>query len=520
MILQSKHRAAEVKKTVRVYFRIHLKMVLAKAIQFSSLAAQLDLVEKRSFLIDVLDSNPQMIIDALSSYFMHSLAIAGMQPDQCIKSISTIIQCRSSQSDEQNAKGFDALPSCVVGFCASFLDQNSYASLSTCNRSSYLGCNTPITLRQLNVNYWYDSQHPLLDFSAFPNANQLLLDVGVGEGEESVLSLERMNIIASQIARMPRLESLDITEIDCQFIEIIASHEATNQHTKSLVVKLWEDDEGAYDRFISSITTFKHIQFLDVLIDEPPLTDSMDSHLESLIEMCSNLKGLCFQEKQSETQRYLLQAIGHQLQYLTLNDPNSGIFTMDLKDINFKNVRELHCPRWVELGFVQRILKTAINLEKIKISGGSLVMWEILEKCERLKYLDILVPTGGMYVLDHLGRALSGMKTVQRDSLKVRASVPCPVNPSPKRCLMSIYGIINALLESLVDQWMIILELRGSNKQGIRDLINILQAAVAAEDVAEFVVVEDSANGGHDSFLITNKDCTICGWRESWRMNV
>ena len=111
-------------------------MSLTKGVQFRSLAAQLTPPETTSFIEDVADSNPpQMIIDALFSYFMHGLPIKdnGADYDQCTESISSIIQLRKSQPEDPLPIKFDALPMCVIGNCGSYLDYKSYGRLSTLN---------------------------------------------------------------------------------------------------------------------------------------------------------------------------------------------------------------------------------------------------------------------------------------------------------------------------------------------------------------------------------------------------
>ena len=105
--------------------------------------------------------------------------------------------------------------------------------------------------------------------SRFHFAKKLTLKVPLkhDDSDELAISTNKMNIIASQIAKMPRLQSLDLNDVNAKFIGIIANHETTNQCIKSLSVTSWEserteNDEDPYDELVASITAFKQLQFL------------------------------------------------------------------------------------------------------------------------------------------------------------------------------------------------------------------------------------------------------------------
>ena len=95
-------------------------MSLAKAIQFGSLVTQSTPAEKESFVRDLAASDGQMIIDALSSYFLYGLRSEDqiMRNDRCILDVSTIIHIRTSQVEEPNLSKVDTLPPCIIGACA------------------------------------------------------------------------------------------------------------------------------------------------------------------------------------------------------------------------------------------------------------------------------------------------------------------------------------------------------------------------------------------------------------------
>eukprot|EP01083_Nonionella_stella_P092263 258224_1 len=47
----------------------------------------------------------------------------------------------------------DAIPSDMIGECASFLQVSDYVSFSKCNRRTYIGCNSPVTLQSFSLTH-------------------------------------------------------------------------------------------------------------------------------------------------------------------------------------------------------------------------------------------------------------------------------------------------------------------------------------------------------------------------------
>ena len=342
-----------------------------------------------------------------------------------------------------------------------------------------------------------------------------------------------MHVIASQIAKMSRLHSLELCEINSEFIGIIASHETTNQSINSLSVMAWELDEGALDRFISSITAFKHIQYLSLhgLWEYPPLSD--DSKTKRLIEMCSDLKGLDLFDGEdydgSVIEISLLRAIGHRLHYLRINMFNSDQIAT-LKNIDFANLRQLQLGHYKIGSSLQAILNTATNLEKVNFDNDygykpELIV-ETMTKCLRLRYLELKRIRDMDGILDAVGRGLFETKTLRRDTLKIRINTIASWqgNPIPKapECVMKLDCIVNSLSINKVDQWMIVLDLSGDHQEFVERLLGSLTADIATTHAIQIQNVDPEpdrfARQCNHIVLMTNPGCTICGWRESWLM--
>ena len=501
----------------------HLIMSLRKVIRFGSLAAQLTPSETISFITKAAKSNPQMIIDALSSYFMRRLPINDNinHNDQCIESISNIIQSRDSQSEMQIHSKLDTLPKSAIGACASFLDQKSYGRLSCVNRAVYLGCNSPNMTRDLSVHYRSPTDLRSMNLSKFPFANWLRLDV---KETSFIISTERMNIIASQIARMPRLNSLNLWDMgSSEFIKIIANYESTNQRTKSLSAILFnrlQHKAGAFRRFISSIAAFRHIEYLRLSIDDRPLSaEDKALKVQELIAMCSNLKGLDFDDYHLGIEMPLLQAIGHRLHFLTLQDVD-GNASSALKHVNFQNLRQFQQGECCSASALRLVLKSAVNLEKVRLLNGDGldVMEEILMKCDKLNYLEI--DTDIEASLPALEFCLSPHQKLQRESLKIRIE-GCfgdswDAMTEEKPYSSRLCSIANFLSVNTVHQWMVVLRVCTDKKQTVRSIFDDLKKALPP-NIAHVYMPHD---GLDDTILISNPGCNIGGWQETWLMNV
>ena len=504
-------------------------MSLRKVVRFSSLAAQLTPSETISFITETARSNPQMIVDALSSYFMHRLPINDNinHNDQCIESISNIIQSRDSQSGMQLHSKLDTLPKSAVGACASFLDQKSYGRLSCVNRAVYLGCNSPNMIRDLIVNYRSSTDNQLLNLSKFPFANWLKLKVAPKKDNQSVLFTESMNIIASQISKMPRLTALNLCDIrSSEFIKIIASHASTNQRIQSLSAILWNrwrHKAGAFGHFISSITAFRHIEYLRLSIDARPLSaEDKDLKVQELIAMCCNLKGLDLDDSHLGIEMPVLQAIGHRLHFLTLQDIDNKASSA-LKNVNFGNLRQFQQGESCTLSSLRSVLKSAVNLEKVRLldQDGLDVMEEILMKCDKLNYLEI--ETDIEASLDTVKNCLSRHRKLQRESLKIRIegcfgeSWDAMTDENAQKAYSSrLCSIANLLSANIAHQWMVMVRVWTEKKQRVRSIYDDLKKALQP-NIAHVYMPHD----GHDvTILISNPGCKIGGWQETWLMNV
>ena len=361
-------------------------------------------------------------------------------------------------------------------------------------------------VEELDLTYWSDSDYEKMDFSMFSFVKKVALNEN-----ESLLSKPKMKRISSQIAKMRRLKSLDLEQVNWGFIEIITKNKETQERTKSLSVKVCDGNE--YQKFRSSIPGFKHLEFLKVCLVWGP-ESAVDSDIKSMIEMCSNLKGLDFRDTEAGIGPSILQKVGHQLQYLKLHDSDSD--ELDLKEIDFANLLELQ-QGYCKNDSMRAVLKTAVNLEKVQLKGTMLYIEETLTKCQRLRYLEIdrVYREEMEDVLDALERGLFRTKKQHRDALKIRIDLRRAEMDEFDECIMKLDRIANGLTVNPVDHWMIILDVGHIGTKKKRSIVKDLRKTLTAK-----TVVVPRGNEKEKMILITNPGCAISGWRESWLMNV
>ena len=420
------------------------------------------------------------------------------------------------QPEEQACTKIDELPTGIIGLCGSFLDQDSYGQLSNVNRAIYLGCNSPNTLRELEVEYQFPSDHQSLDFSVFPFARELTLRMNFIDRHGPYISTGRMNLIASQIANMSRLESLHLPGVSSEFIKIIGNHETTNQRIASLTANLDSPPryyEEAYKPFVASLAAFQHIEILRLHMNCGG-ESADDSTIKLLVGMCSNLKGLDLYDSNLGIEMAVLQAIGHQLHYLDLHDVQGEAMSA-LKNVNFANLRQLEHGQECSMNSLQAILNRAVNLERVNLRKEQAVelIDDILHKCNKLTYLEIVTEImPALSALQHCLLYSRGLQRRQSLTIRIFGCFEDRRIVENKECIIKLARIVYMLSLSKLDQWMIILDVFDCIHNLMISLLNDLAGALGP-DVANMCMIMDKHR------LIVNSGGAISDWKDTWYMS-
>ena len=301
-------------------------MSLVNSVKFSYLADQLTDEETKTFLTDLVSSEPKTMIKALFVYFNQESSIEdhAIFNNECSEKISAMINARDETTEpllrnnnndvdeiesKNNAedqipkcKSLDELPQNVIGFIASFLYQRSYAKLSQCNRSTYLGCNTPKTLTDIRLIFdKYKPNKPMPDLAAYARATFLLLNLDnvsdrySGNGFQDPPDL----IPRDAMAQMQRLEKLIIRN-DVQHTNQMESFNvlmrtAGNERLCQQITTLRVGLDFFPSDMLEWLCKFTNVRYLGLTFKD--FNGQLNKYsADELLKALSKLEGLCFDD--------------------------------------------------------------------------------------------------------------------------------------------------------------------------------------------------------------------------------
>ena len=435
----------------------------------------------------------------------------------------TVISKRNTEGTK-----LDKLPQDVIGYIASFLSQRSYSKFSRCNRSIYLDCNTPNTLREI-VSPWLDAQDRWLcaldlpDFSLFPYVQRLHLSV-------HELPDEKGTAVIDSISKMRRLKAISFYDdghsSSLETMKRVAAKKDIAERMDRLGVMLGDAAEPDILNLITMIMSFKNIKYLDLSVNSRDFGSSEDDDnalLDRFESTFANLKGLTLGNMMVNSLGWsLLRASGHQLQFLALfNVRPSWVSIHQLKLVEFWNLRELqldHESFLVSGG----ILKSARNLQKIRIDyiEPSEFKQNRIRKCTEqigdwftscplMHHLQIHAVNG--LVLDAIERGLRSRG--QLKDTECSSSMKIVINgwaAGQMGLLKSkVKSILQAMLICDLDDSMLILKM----EQPFTGDVSFKDTAPSG-----MKVLHDLESGNRGLVVFSNTDCNINGYGEHWLM--
>ena len=197
-----------------------------------------------------------------------------------------------------------------------------------------------------------------------------------------------------------------------------------------------------------------------------------------------------------------------------------------LEGMDFSGLKELDYVDTIDVGF-RTIIKKATNLEKVRwfpyeargdSKGVLMKHFRLVMKFKSLKYLELVYrDMSGHYlpeivsILDVLEHALIRNHGVKRDIFKIRIHGYATNVRHHKRVarLLSTLERVARLLNNGTKHFMIELKTIGHSLHTQDEWLNFQEMR------SNFWV----SKGEDDWYIITNKECKICGIRESWMMD-
>merc|ERR1712228_218383 len=277
---------------------------------------------------------------------------------------------------------------------------------------------------------------------------------------------------------------------------------------------------------LKNFPNLEYLELLNVYFDDQSLPDMIKRR-------CPKLKGLSLTKGFMRSWPSLINVFGNQLNYLchgAKSPPNT-----DFRQIDLSKLQQLRIE-FPNIGLINRVLATAKNLEQVhlnptdsRLNHTSLthtiltheqyksVIIKFL-KYESLKYLGAETKDF-VSCLDGIELGLFGTKDIKRKELKIRveAQRTCRVNLSRSmEIMLKINRIIHQLSSSDIDNVMFILDL---NKMDYT-FRNTLDSNDLLDALRRYIPSNVEVISENFCFVITNKDCSIRGWKEQWLMNI
>ena len=507
-------------------------------VSLCDLESQLTETESKVFLMEVISTNYQIMREALLNYLNQNQDSKdiGNATKQCKDIALDTLQSRAIILKHNTKKTkLDTLPQEVIGTIASFLSQRTYSKFSRCNRSIYLDCNAPSTLREI-ISPWLEAQDRWLsasdlpDLSLFPYVHELHLSV-------HELPNDKGPAVIESISRMQRLRAISFYDdghsSSLETMERVAANKDIAERMDRLGVLLGDEYEPDFRNLISMIISFKNIKYLDLSVNSRNLyrrLSRVHSRPEDVVALLdqfkstfSNLKGLTLGNvRLNRLGLCLLMASGQQLQFLALfniGDGRCDTLSYGLESIDFGNLKELQLDH-ESFRASEIILKSARNLLKIRIdfinpsecfydsAFRQIADWFTL--CPLMHHLQIHVVNS--LVLDYIDKGLRSRAQL-RDT-ECSSSMKIAINGWTEQEIIifkpKVTNILEAMMMCDLDDFMLILKLKVPFTGNVSFQDNV---------PSEVRVLNDGENGNGDLIVFSNTDCKINGYAEHWLMD-
>lgn len=414
-------------------------MAVTAGITFRHLINQLDESQRKQFIVNLATSNPDLVITALFNHFTRRSTKSTDDSMRTNQTLSAIIESQENASDSTTETGsctnLDTLPQSLIGHTASYLPEESYKNLSITNRTVYLGCNVPNTLREIDLSDRRFSRKRTkikasFDLSHFTFTTKIAVS----------LHHRQPLIFAGAMRKMRHLQSLEI-DGDLSRLRNTFCHEII-ERVRYLKISLCSSRRC--HSTVPAICRFKNVEFMDLdLIRDRDIYGNAGALLTKTFR---NLKGLKVNTYDSGTAVPLLRASEGTLQYLHWWNKNNRTLNT-VKDIDFSGLKQFRCGPFVYQNghhILSIVLQTAKDLEMVSFDAefsksNAEEVWmakEVIVQCKKLKYLEIpccysedaelrdVIPEIAP-ILNAIKCGLSETKMVQRDSLRIKLEELC-----------------------------------------------------------------------------------------------
>ena len=413
----------------------------------------------------------------------------------------------------------DDLPPPLIGHIACNLSQTDYINLSKCNRSTYVGCNTPNMLQKLDLLHSNVDDYSTIKLSNYPQIKRLYIKLP--KFPQLLSNMDGSNIIGDKLKQL-RLSNEEL--VDTTGVTSFLSQNIINMNNVITIgfqkFGLLEDafDTNIFCKLLSKFDkqTVKNLEFYNITLDRKLDPDIIKNNFPQVRAL--SLLG-------TSAHKELLNTLGSQLEILVVD--NFGHFS-DLTNINFNNLKKLTCILPTVNG-IKGILKTAINLTDFNIVPKAfmnqlmndneikeLLSNDIIFKQNKLKTLYIGIDADKFKLfIDSIELGLFKIRKQERDEFYIWFNlnyIGCNNNIddmiNPQQFVIYISRLINSFHVSKIKQFAILWEIGlkedlEDGKQYKKQLIKCVNDFVESSAIIKLIKDKKDSN----TTVIGNIEC-------------
>ena len=495
--------------------------MLAEAVKFKALIQQLERNEFTRLMGKIYDAHQSDLIGtALFKHLTQNNNDENMHDLRHINSaISTIIKSRKSKPKKHaisNAK-LDKFPLPIIGCVSSWLRQSDYFHFEQVNRFIFIGCNAPNMLTELDFKYGVD--YSSINLAKYHSLRHLKIDIA------KFSRFRWQNRGSCTLNHLQELTLDNYCKKDCDIQPFLNQNCIQMDNIKTVRFQCFGGGAGntfnseKFEKLLSAFSNAEYLELCNVFVTNNQID------VVKLKKSYPYLKGLSLSGGGNLRYNEIVKAFAKQLQFLYHVDSAGQRF--DLSGMNFCNLQQV-VFRNPTFDRVSNVLKAGKDIEKFCImprgffltclpSQQLKVIIPQIFKCESLQYFKIDVNDGNWAaILEGIENGLFQTKNIKRKQLKLRVTDKL-FHVDLENKMLNILRIINMLhymhelTPSSVQQFMFILDMdRSMHSQRLKKILN--------ESVDVFSSSNVQCNVDGLKIIISNKDCTINGWKESWMM--
>lgn len=447
----------------------------------------------------------------------------------------------SSESDE-NYLVLNKLPFAIIGDIASYLKFQDYTNFEKVCRQTYISCNNPSTLYQLDlisictqkpINYLVNS----LDYN-IRNKYSLIeeLNVSVKYLTEYMKNIRNESKYSNKLKSLRLFNCYSMNTLN-EFIEnnnLINYQSITNltcDYFVNVITALGVRIVQHFDsyQFYSFLKRFNQLNTLRLVNVYTTDTHNDDDHIIS--ELFPNLTHFSVMHSESILINRIITLYGHQLQQLQIFNEDMNNNIISIPNQGFPNLESLSFAP-PPIHYIYRMLDKVKKLKRIGIALNynqnmssldfEALIVTLIKTQPLLEYLgfDIKIDQLPNY-MNALRTALSQTWNIHKRKLKIGIHVhDCNVSII-KYAQLYMTQIMNKLKRSNIENYMLFMKWfhtenyeDQNEQQSIVDLNKMLRTLNL--NYSAFYELRNE-NPRNQLFVISNNDCTINGFGDGWK---